>query len=171
MAAAIERPAARPMTTAANPVPAPAATTSLPATMLPPALRWIESWLDEPTVFLPDVPDLETVAVALAPVAAAARAGLAPADAAEVIAFLKAFADRHRLDLPEVSALELDAETLAEVPRVALRDAFKEIWRTWKYRRLPTVGDIMALVARELEEGRAGRLRQLSDAGRKIAMA
>src|SRR3954465_7360984 len=112
MAAAIERPAARPTTVTLNLVPAPAATTSLPATTLPPALRWIASWLDEPTVLLPDVPDLEATAAALAPLAAAARAELAPADAAEVIVFLKAFADRHRLDLPDVHALELDAETL-----------------------------------------------------------
>ena len=124
-------------------------------TMLPPALRWIESWIDEPTVLLPDVPDLEAAVASLAPLATAARAELTPADPAEVIAFFKAFADRHRLDLPDVYALELDAETLADVPRVALREAFKELWRTWKYRRLPTVGDIMPIARRELEEGRA----------------
>jgi hypothetical protein len=140
-------------------------------TMLPPALRWIESWLDEPTVFLPEVPDLEAAAIVLAPLATAARYELAPADPAEVIVFLKALADRHRLDLPDIHALELDAETLAEIPRVALRDAFKEVWRIWKYRRLPTVGDILSIAARELQEGRAGRLRRLTEAELKLKTA
>jgi hypothetical protein len=140
-------------------------------TMLPPALRWIESWVDEPTVLLPDVPDLEAAVASLAPLATAARAELTPADPAEVIAFFKAFADRHRLDLPDVYALELDAETLADVPRVALREAFKELWRTWKYRRLPTVGDIMPIARRELEEGRAWRLRRLIETELKLKTA
>jgi DNA polymerase V len=138
---------------------------------LPPGLRWIESWLDEPTLLLPDVPDVEQALAALAPIAVAARAELAPADPAEVILFMKTFADRHRLDLPDIYALELDSETLAEVPRVALKEAFKKIWKTWKYRRLPTVGDILAIAERELQDGRAGLLRRLSAIELKLQTA
>src|SRR3954468_7278846 len=113
MANVIEMPAARPVIAVVpEPVSIPLATTSLPETPLPPALRWIESWLEEPTVLMP-LPDtldaLEAAASALAPLAAVARAGLAPADPAEHIVFLKAFADRHRLEMPDVHALELDA--------------------------------------------------------------
>jgi hypothetical protein len=142
--------------------------------MLPPALRWIESWLDQPTVHfpLPDtLDDLEAAVAALAPLAAAAHAELAHADPAEVIVLLKQFADRHELSLPDGCALALDAKTLAEVPRVALREAFRELWKSWRYRRLPTAGDILAIVTRELQEGRAGRLRRLTDAERKLETA
>jgi hypothetical protein len=175
MTAVITMPAARSTTAAAlEPIPTLAATTSLPETTLPPALRWIESWLDEPTVLLPlpDTPDgLEAAAAALAPLAAAARAELAPAGPAEPIVFLKAFADRHRLEMPDVSAIELDAEALADIPRAALRDAFKVLWSTWRYRRLPTAGDILAIAGRELQEGRVGRLRRLTQAELKLKSA
>src|SRR5690242_15315303 len=115
------------------PGPTPAGTAALPAITLPPSLRWIESWAAEPTIHLPEIDPVAALA-ALAPFTEQAHAELAPADPTEVVMFMKALADRHCLDLPDAFALELDAETLAEVPRVALRDAFTQIWKTWAYR-------------------------------------
>jgi hypothetical protein len=118
---------------------------------------------------LRDAPDdLEAAAAALAPLAAAARSELAPADPAKTIVFLKTFADRHQLDLPSVYSLELDAEALADVPHIVLKKAFEEIWRTWRHRRLPTVGDIRAIVVHELQQGRARQLLHLTELESKL---
>jgi hypothetical protein len=54
---------------------------------------------------------------ALAAAVAEARRGLEPGRPAEIVDALAALADRHRLDLPDRRALEMDAEVMAAWPR------------------------------------------------------
>jgi hypothetical protein len=113
---------------------------------------------------LQDAPyDLDAAAAALAPVAASARAELAPADPGMIVLFLKSLADRHHLDLPDANALELDVMALADVPYIVLKKAFEEVWRTWRYRRLPTAGEIRAIVVDELQKGKVKQLLRLTE--------
>ena len=80
-----------------------------------------------------------------------ARRDLEPGPPTEIVEALVILADRHRLDLPERRALELDAEVMAAWPRDLWTCAYMAIWERWSWRRMPTVGDFRGPVAGAIE--------------------
>jgi hypothetical protein len=97
---------------------------------------------------------------ALPVLVAEARRACAPAEPAEIVNALLAFARRHRVDPPDETALELDAEIISGWPRDLWRRAFRTLWEGWTFRRMPTAGDFRAPIAADLD-GRRQRLREL----------
>jgi hypothetical protein len=83
-----------------------------------------------------------------------ARRDLEPGRPTEIVEALVTLADRHRLDLPERRALELDAEVMAAWPRDLWTYAYMAIWERWSWRRMPTVGDFRSPVADAIESRR-----------------
>jgi hypothetical protein len=73
----------------------------------------------------------ETFRAALAAAVAEARRDLEPGRPAEIVDALMALADRHRLDLPDLRALELDAEVMAAWPRDLWTRAYMAVWERW----------------------------------------
>jgi hypothetical protein len=126
---------------------------SLNTTPLLRLLHWSESWHDEPGVLLPDIPAdlLEALPVALDQ----ARQDLEPGDPAEVMAALSTLASRRGFALPDGLALEMDVEVLASWPRDLWRKAFRYVWESFAYRRMPEPPDFRAQIATDLEERRA----------------
>jgi len=83
-----------------------------------------------------------------------ARQDLEPSRPEEVVKALVVLADRHRLDVPDARALELDAETMAEWPRDLWTRAYRTVWERWSYRRMPTVGDFRGHLGDAIERRR-----------------
>jgi hypothetical protein len=83
-----------------------------------------------------------------------ARRDLEPGRPTEIVEALVILADRHRLDLPERRALELDAEVMAAWPRDLWTRTYMVIWERWSWRRMPTVGDFRSPVADAIESRR-----------------
>ena len=83
-----------------------------------------------------------------------ARRDLEPSRPEEVVKALMVLADRHRLDLPDARALEMDAETMAEWPRDLWTRAYRTVWERWSYRRMPTVGDFRSHLGDAIERRR-----------------
>jgi hypothetical protein len=91
---------------------------------------------------------------ALAAAVAEARRELEPGRPAEIVDALATLADRHRLDLPDRRALEMDAEVMAAWPRDLWLRAYRTIWERWSYRRMPTVGDFRGYLGDAIERRR-----------------
>jgi hypothetical protein len=91
---------------------------------------------------------------ALAAAVAEARRDLEPGRPAEIVDALATLADRHRLDLPDRRALEMDAEVMAAWPRDLWMRAYRTIWERWSYRRMPTVGDFRGPLGDAIERRR-----------------
>jgi hypothetical protein len=104
-------------------------------------------WLDTDAV-------PEPVRAALPAAVEQARRDLEPGRPADIVAALLTLADRHRLDLPDRRALELDAEVMAAWPRDLWRKAYLTVWEHWSWRRMPTVGDLRNVVGDVLEQRR-----------------
>jgi len=104
-------------------------------------------WLDAV-----DMPESFRTRVAMA--LGQARRDLEPGRPTEIVEALVTLADRHRLDLPERRALELDAEVMAAWPRDLWTRAYMVIWERWSWRRMPTVGDFRGPVADAIERRR-----------------
>jgi hypothetical protein len=102
-------------------------------------------WLDTDAV-------PERLRAALPTAAAQARRNLDPSRPADIVAALVTLADRHRLDLPDRRALELDAEVMAAWPRDLWRKAYVSVWEHGSWRRMPTVGDFRSVVGDALEQ-------------------
>ena len=104
-------------------------------------------WLD--AVAIP-----ETFREALGVAVAEARRELEPGHPAEIVDALVTLADRHRLDLLDRRALELDAEVMAAWPRDLWMRAYRTIWERWAWRRMPTVGDFRGPLGDAIERRR-----------------
>ena len=91
---------------------------------------------------------------ALAAAVAEARRDLEPGRPAEIVDALATLADRHRLDLPDRRALEMDAEVMAAWPRDLWLRAYRTIWERWSWRRMPTVGDFRGPIGDAIERRR-----------------
>jgi hypothetical protein len=91
---------------------------------------------------------------ALAAAVAEARRDLEPGQPAEIVDALATLADRHRLDLPDRRALEMDAEVMAAWPRDLWLRAYRTIWERWSWRRMPTVGDFRGPIGDAIERRR-----------------
>jgi hypothetical protein len=91
---------------------------------------------------------------ALAAAVAEARRDLEPGRPAEIVEALATLADRHRLDLPDRRALEMDAEVMAAWPRDLWLRAYRTIWERWSWRRMPTVGDFRGPIGDAIERRR-----------------
>src|SRR4051794_16209853 len=83
-----------------------------------------------------------------------ARRNLEPSRPAEIVDALATLADRHRLDLPDRRALEMDAEVMAAWPRDLWIRAYRTIWEVWSWRRMPTVGDFRGHIGDAIERRR-----------------
>jgi hypothetical protein len=120
-----------------------------------------ESWHEEPGIHLP-----ETVRDDLAeglPVALElARRDLKPGDPVEVLASLAALASRRGFEMPVGLALDLDVELMAEWPRDLFIKAFRGVWESFAYRRMPEVADFRAHIETDLTERRS-RLAKLEE--------
>ncbi|MGF7211611.1 hypothetical protein GGE65_006233 [Skermanella aerolata] len=79
---------------------------------------------------------------------------LSPGDPAEVLKAVRALAGRRGFELPDDLALEMDVEVMASWPRDLFRQAFRRIWETFEYRRLPEVADFHKHIADDLEARR-----------------
>jgi hypothetical protein len=104
-------------------------------------------WLDAVEI-PPSFREALTVAVA------EARRDLEPGCPAEIVDALATLADRHRLDLLDRRALELDAEVMAAWPRDLWIRAYRAIWERRAWRRLPTVGDFCGYLGDAIERRR-----------------
>jgi hypothetical protein len=104
-------------------------------------------WLDAV-----DMPESFRTRVAMA--LGQARRDLEPGQPTEIVEALVTLADRHRLDLPERRALELDAEVMAAWPRDLWTRAYMVIWERWSWRRMPTVGDFRGHLGDAIERRR-----------------
>jgi hypothetical protein len=91
---------------------------------------------------------------ALAAALAEARRDLEPCYPAEIVDALAVLADRHRLDLPDRRALEMDAEVMAAWPRDLWLRAYRTVWERWSWRRMPTVGDFRGPLGDAIERRR-----------------
>jgi hypothetical protein len=96
----------------------------------------------------------ESFRVTLAATVAEARRELEPGRPAEIVEALTTLADRHRLDLPDRRALEMDAEVMAAWPRDLWLRAYRTIWERWSWRRMPTVGDFRGYLGDTIERRR-----------------
>ena len=72
------------------------------------------------------------------------------AQATQIILDMITFAERHALPSPTDEALLIDGEVIATWPPGLWRKAFRSLWETWTYRRMPTAGDFRALIAADL---------------------
>lgn len=72
------------------------------------------------------------------------------AHGSQIMIDLCVFASRHGLPQPSDEALLFDAEAIASWPPHLWREAFRTLWQTWTYRRMPTVGDFRAVIAADL---------------------
>lgn len=68
----------------------------------------------------------------------------------QIMLALCVFASRHGLPPPTDDALLLDAEAIASWPSHLWDKAYRALWQTWTYRRMPTVGDFRAVIASDL---------------------
>lgn len=93
--------------------------------------------------------------------AAAANAGSADATpnitapdittwATQIVLDLITFAERHALPSPSDEALQIDGEVIATWPPDLWRLAFRTLWETWTYRRMPAAGDFRSVIAADL---------------------
>jgi hypothetical protein len=123
------------------------------ATALRRMLALSDSWHDEPSMVLPDSIRAD-LAVGLPHAIAQARTRLEQGDAAEVLMALKTLADRKGFDLPIGLGLDLDIEVMSEWPRDLFRRAFRGVWETFGYRRMPEVADFRRHIEDELAERR-----------------
>ena len=96
-----------------------------------------------------------------------ARLKLQPGDPVEVIQALRAIARRLGLMMPSGFELEMDAEIMGDWPEDLFRKAFKHIWETFEYRRMPEVPDFRRHIAEDLAERRK-ELAALQDLQRRI---
>lgn len=120
-----------------------------------------ESWHEEPGIHLP-----ETVRADLADGLPAAldmaRRDLEPGSPAEVLASLAALANRRGFEMPTGLSLDLDVELMAEWPRDLFVKAFRGVWETFAYRRMPEVADFRRHIEGDLAERRS-RLAKLEE--------
>lgn len=86
---------------------------------------------------------------------AEARAQLAPGRPEAVLSALATIAERRGLALPCGLGLDLDVEIMAEWPEDLFALAFKRVWTTFGYRRMPEVADFERAIHAELHERRA----------------
>lgn len=125
----------------------------VPNTTLPSQLpRWLDTILNEPLDLLPD--DLVAHArMKLPDLLMRLNAGLGSgASPEEVIAALECFATRRGLPLPELSQLMMDVDTICqEMPADLFRLAYRRLWSSFVYRRVPGTADFKAAVAAELK--------------------
>jgi hypothetical protein len=102
------------------------------------------------------MPDLPAELVAALPDAIdQARLELRPGDPDEVLSALTTLARRRGFLLPDELALEIDVELMAAWPRDLWRKAFRTIWETFAYRRMPEVCDFHQHIAAELAARRS----------------
>jgi hypothetical protein len=113
-----------------------------------------ESWHEEPGIHLPEAVRAE-FAQGLPAALELARRDLEPGDSAEVLASLAALASRRGFEMPAGLALDLDVELMAEWPRDLFVKAFRGIWETFAYRRMPEVADFRAHIETDLADRRA----------------
>jgi hypothetical protein len=149
------------MTTASNIVPLRPQQLKQPCLPTTPRRKtefWSESWAEEPTITLPDIPD--EIVDALPDAIEQARRDLSPGDPVEVLRALTTLASRKNLPAPDDLALEMDVEVMAAWPRDLWRQAFRSIWEDFAYRRFPEVGDFKQVIAGDLAE-RQARLHRL----------
>ena len=104
-------------------------------------------WLDAV-----DMPESFRTRVAMA--LGQARRDLEPGQPTEIVEALVTLADRHRLDLPDRRALEMDAEVMAAWPRDLWLRAYRTIWERWSWRRMPTVSDFRDPLGDAIEQRR-----------------
>lgn len=76
--------------------------------------------------------------------------GVEVAQCQQIILALCVFASRHGLPDPSDEALMLDAEAIASWPTHLWHKAYRQLWQTWTYRRMPTVGDFRTVIAADL---------------------
>ena len=120
-----------------------------------------ESWHEEPGIHLPEAVRAE-FAQGLPAALELARRDLEPGDPAEVLASLAALASRRGFEMPAGLALDLDVELMAEWPRDLFLKAFRGIWESFKYRRMPEVADFRAHIETDLADQRS-RLAKLEE--------
>ena len=131
-------------------VPAP----SLPqATSARRALALSASWHDEPSPHLP-AEVVQALESELPKVISDARAALEPGDPAEVVAALAETGGPPRFRLAGPVSLDLDVEIMAAWPRDLFRKAFRCVWESFGYRRLPEPADFLRHIQSDLDERR-----------------
>jgi hypothetical protein len=113
-----------------------------------------ESWHEEPGIHLPEAVRSE-LAQGLPAALELARRDLEPGDPAEVLASLAALASRRGFEMPAGLALDLDVELMAEWPRDLFVKAFRGVWETFAYRRMPEVADFRAHIETDLADRRS----------------
>ncbi|EWY40843.1 hypothetical protein N825_33475 [Skermanella stibiiresistens SB22] len=118
-----------------------------------------DSWHDEPGIHLPERvrDELERH---LPAAIETARLELEPGDPREVLASLTALASRRGFEMPAGIGLDLDIEIMSEWPRDLFVKAFRAIWESFRYRRMPEVADFRAHIETDLTE-RHARLARL----------
>jgi hypothetical protein len=114
----------------------------------------VAAWTAGDPVWLDTLEITEPFRVALATALRQARRDLEPGRPTEIVEAVVTLADRHRLDLPDRRALELDAEIMAAWPRDLWMKAYMAVWERWSWRRMPTVGDFRGPVADAIERRR-----------------
>lgn len=113
---------------------------------------------------LPELPN--DIAADLPLAIAEAKTALQPGNPAEVLNCLHLLANRLNLALPDETALAFDIDIMTSWPRDLFRTAFRTIWETYTWRRLPTVGDFRQIIHTDLQDRRE-LLSRLEDLARK----
>ncbi len=120
-----------------------------------------ESWHEVPVIQLPEAVRAD-LAVGLPAALDMARRDLEPGSPAEVLASLAALANRRGFEMPTGLSLDLDVELMAEWPRDLFVKAFRGVWETFAYRRMPEVADFRRHIETDLAERRS-RLAKLEE--------
>ncbi|MCW2240668.1 hypothetical protein [Azospirillum canadense] len=80
----------------------------------------------------------------------AAESADVAAQATRIVLDLILFAERHALPTPSDEALLIDGEVIARWPADLWCKAYRRLWETWAYRRMPTAGDFCAVIDTDL---------------------
>lgn len=123
-------------------------------------LSLIRSWagseggIDRLASELPgNLPGIENILDALMVAEAGVQEWLRPeSDPERILALLVALANRIGVELPDEIALEMDLRIMCEWPSGLPELAIRRVWETFKYRRMPVVGEFREAISRELAE-------------------
>ena len=115
-------------------------------------LALAEYWSRDRALPLPEGIELDALIREVERALVTAEQTLDPAGSARVTAFLRLFARRHALAMPEPEALALDLEIMGRWPADLFERAARGVWEEFTDRRLPAAGDLRRHIASELAE-------------------